>query len=133
MMTTGQILVPAVFYGVIAAGGVFSAASPSFTAPELARQVKQSLSNLIVCSADLKDVAVQAAKSSGVPLSRVLVLQSSPEWSLKAVDGERECRSDQRLVWKRVTDPEELKRSLVLLLYSSGTTGVPKGSAAESL
>jgi acyl-coenzyme A synthetase/AMP-(fatty) acid ligase len=30
------------------------------------------------------------------------------------------------LDWERITDPMALKDSLVCLLYSSGTTGVPK-------
>jgi len=90
------------------------------------------LNNLIVCSADLKDVAVEAAKICGVPLNRVLVLQpgDSGERSLKSVEGGVECRSSDGLTWRRITDREELKKSLILLLYSSGTTGIPKGEIA---
>jgi hypothetical protein len=64
---------------------VYSAASASYTAPELSRQVKQGSSNLIFCSEDAKDVAIQSVKDCGVPLSRVLVISSSPEWSMRAV------------------------------------------------
>jgi long-subunit acyl-CoA synthetase (AMP-forming) len=54
-------------------------------------------------------------------------LKSSPEWSLKTVVDGQSCISNQKLDWKRITDKEELENSLVLLLYSSGTTGPPKG------
>jgi len=37
------------------------------------------------------------------------------------------CTQGEELTWGRITDPEELKTSLIVLLYSSGTTGVPKG------
>ncbi|KFX93069.1 hypothetical protein O988_07008 [Pseudogymnoascus sp. VKM F-3808] len=126
-ISSGQPLLPVLFYGVVAAGGVYSAASSSFTTAELARQITQGGSNLVVCSPDTQDVAVAAAKQCGVPLSRVLCLKSSPEWSLQTVVDGQSCISNQKLDWKRITDKEELENSLVLLLYSSGTTGPPKG------
>jgi 4-coumarate--CoA ligase len=129
VMSSGQPLVPAVFYGIIAAGGVFSAASHSFTAQELARQIKQGQSNLLVCSEDMIHIAEEAAKICGIDKSRVVVFDSAPPWLLSSVDGSVKVRTEMspRLAFPRVTDREELKRSLVLLLWSSGTTGVPKG------
>jgi len=113
---------------VIAAGGVYSAASSSFTAPELERQIKQGNSNLVFCSEDVKEVAIQAARNCGVPLSRVLVIQSSPRWSMRSVEGDvHVLPSEGKLDWERITDQKKLDKSLVCLLYSSGTTGVPKG------
>lgn len=128
-ISSGQPLLPILFYGVIAAGGVYSAASASFTAPELSRQVKQGSSNLIFCSDDAKDVAVATAKECGVPLSRVLVISSSPKWEMRSIEGNKTCLpSNGKMDWERVTDQKELENSLICLLYSSGTTGVPKGN-----
>ncbi|KAE8450028.1 hypothetical protein EG329_007167 [Mollisiaceae sp. DMI_Dod_QoI] len=127
-ISSGQPLLPMLFYGVIAAGGVYSAASASFTASELERQIKQGNSNLVFCSEDAKDVAVQTARTCGVPLSRVLVIRSSPMWSILSIEDEVACLpSSGKLDWERIVDPEKLDNSLICLLYSSGTTGVPKG------
>ena len=121
-------MLPTVFYATICAGGVYSAASASSTAAELARQVRQGESNLIICSADAKEVAVTAAKDCGVPLERVMVLESSPR-VLNSIGSGRSCIADQELDWMRITDKDELENSVICLLYSSGTTGVPKGKS----
>lgn len=128
VISSGQPLLPMLFYGVIAAGGVYSAASASFTASELERQIKQGSSNLVFCSEDAREVAVEAARRCGVPLSRVVVITSSPSWSMVSLEDEVSVLpSKGKLDWKRITDREELENSLICLLYSSGTTGIPKG------
>lgn len=133
-ISSGQLLLPMLFYGVIAAGGVYSAASASFTASELERQIKQGNSNLVFCSEDAKDVAVKAAGSCGVPLSRVCVIKSSPEWTMRSLENDVSVLpSKGKLDWKRITDQEELENSLICLLYSSGTTGIPKGSLSQAV
>jgi len=44
------------------------------------------------------------------------------------VEGENDSLPEiGRLEWRRITDKKELDDSLICLLYSSGTTGVPKG------
>lgn len=125
--STLQILLPLAFYGTIAAGGIFSTASHSFTAAELARQIKQGDATVLICSPDLKDIALQAADLCGLTTDRVLVLDSTYQsWSCKSVDGSNDIWSKERLTWKRITDSDELHNSIIGLLYSSGTTGVPK-------
>jgi 4-coumarate--CoA ligase len=125
VISSGQILLPVLFYAVICAGGVYSAANTSATVPELARQVKQGGANLIACSEDTKDVVTGAALDCGVPLDRVLVLESRSR-TLSSVQSGINCMSRHELDWTRITDPHELEDSIICLLYSSGTTGVPK-------
>ena len=125
VVSSGQVLLPVLFYAVVCAGGVYSAANTSATVPELARQIRQGQANLIACSEDTKDVAVGAAKECGVPLDRVLVLESRSR-TIRSVHSGISCMSRQELDWARITDSQELEDSVICLLYSSGTTGVPK-------
>jgi 4-coumarate--CoA ligase len=126
--SSGQPAAAALFYGIIAAGGVLSAASPSYTPEELARQITQGHSNLLVVSGDKEDLGRRAAQIAGLPLSRVVIMNSEPSWEVRTLDGRSlDAVDGPRLTWRRITDEEELKRSLIVLLYSSGTTGVPKG------
>ena len=119
-------MIPVAFYGVIAAGGVYSAASPSSTASELARQIKIGKSNTVICSEEHVDVAKAAAKESGVPLGRILVLSSSPR-RLESLEDRLNVISSSRLDWQTITHRSALKQSLITILWSSGTTGLPKG------
>ncbi|SMY28163.1 unnamed protein product [Zymoseptoria tritici ST99CH_1A5] len=128
VITHGQILVPAALYAVIAAGGVYSAASPSSTVSELARQVKIGKSNLIICGAEHVDVASKAAKECGLPLKNVLLLESGKgKWGLKSLEGEVNVVSKGKQKWRKIFNPQVLKESLIVILWSSGTTGLPKG------
>ena len=128
VISYGQILVPAVLYGVIGAGGVYSAASPSSTVAELKRQVDIGTSRLIVCGSEHVDVARKAAKEAGLSEKNVLLLESGAgNWSLKSLDGNVNGIGQQKLDWKPITDPRALKESIIVILWSSGTTGLPKG------
>lgn len=138
-ISSGQVLLAPLFYGVIAAGGVYSAASSAFTPGELERQLKQGRATVVLSSYDCKDVAVTAAKRCGIPFDRVLVFESmGHKRILKDVtsDNSTNYLSDkftEELDWPRITNYEELKKSCTCLLYSSGTTGPPKGVKVSHL
>ena len=128
VISYGQIMVPAALFGAIAAGGVYSAASPSSTVAELGRQIEIGNSRLLICGSEHVDVAKKAAEVAGLPLRNVLLLDSTPgSWCLRSLDDSVNALSDIRLPWQKITDPNALEESLIVILWSSGTTGLPKG------
>ncbi|KAF4556029.1 AMP-binding enzyme-like protein 12 [Elsinoe fawcettii] len=127
---------PVVFMGTIMAGGVFSGANPSYVARELAYQLSDTGARFLITSDASIDTSIEAAESITFPKSRIFVfdngrntfdgnakpVKSIRPWSdLIASPSEGEAYR-----WPTFTKPEDLKR-LIVLNYSSGTTGVPKG------
>lgn len=131
--SSGQVALPCLFYGVVATEGVYSAASTLASADELAKQVTDGSARLLVCSEDALEVATTAAQRAGLPGKNVLVLRSSPDISLESADGSaawyyaRQRQQQPQLPWRVMTDVEELQETTVCLVYTSGTTGNPKG------
>ena len=120
------------FYSTVGAGGVFSGASSAFTIGELVRQVKDADAKVLLCSEEFEQRTVQAAKQCSIPLDRVLIIDSKTpkNWNLIAADSRSEVLNltdGPMLEWQRITNEKELHATTGCLLYSSGTTGLPKG------
>jgi len=126
-VSTGQHALACLFFGVIAAEGIYSAASPGATVEELVRQMRDGPAKVFFCSTDVKALAEAAAEVVGLPKRNVLVLESRPDVKLESIDGSVRCTFDQELQWRKITDAKELENSKICMLYSSGTTGLPKG------
>ncbi|KAF3048219.1 hypothetical protein E8E12_011317 [Didymella heteroderae] len=135
VISTGHYLLPTLFYGVIGAEGVFSAASAASTAGELSKQIIQAGSKILVTCEATRDVAVRAAEEAGWGANgggRVVLMSEDASWALKVVQGDSSLgpnlvNEKEKLEWQRITDRAVLENSLVVLIYSSGTTGLPKG------
>lgn len=127
VISHGQPYVPVAFYGTLAAGGVYSGASPSSTVAELSRQIAIANSRLIICGKEMKEIALKAAKQCNLPPERVLMLESYPSFKLSSLEGNINIISNRKLAWQRITDAEALEKSIIVILWSSGTTGLPKG------
>jgi len=134
-ISSGQIILASLFYGVVAAGGIYSAASSAFQSGELSRQLRQGKSGLLLASIDCKDTAIKAAQECNIPMSRVLLFDTMGHKRILADVGSNTNYLDSKaeMDWPRITDPEELKKSKACLLYSSGTTGPPKGVIVSHL
>ena len=135
VISTGHYLLPVLFYGIIGAGGVFSAASAASTASELGKQIQGAQSKVLFAGEATREVAVRAAEEAGWGRNgggRVLVMGEGREWTVRVVGadgglGRNLIDEREVLAWDAITDPRELEERLVVLIYSSGTTGLPKG------
>ena len=127
-VSSGQSSLACFFYGVVAAEGVYSAASPMSTATDLERQIRDGPGQVVVCSADVKETVSSAAKAAGLPARNILILESHPHIKLTSVDESLACDFKGTLDWRVITNTHELEHSKICVLYSSGTTGLPKGA-----
>ena len=132
-ISSGNPFIPVFFYSIVAAGGVFSGASTSYRTAELSHQIKDANASLLVCTPEFENITVDAAKHCGVPLDRVLILDSKTprQWTLRSIDQTDVLQSTnshgRSLEWQRIVDQKQLEDITICLLYSSGTTGLPKG------
>lgn len=125
-------MLPCVFYSVIAAGGIYSAASTGSTPQELSRQITQGHASLIITSVDCQAVAEKAAREAGLaPESIVIVDSTGGKQRLLDHDGKDLLPFNRTLDWEVITDKQVLQDRPVALVYSSGTTGEPKGAWSQ--
>ena len=106
-----------VFHGVAIGGGAVTTINPTYTAGEVTRQLVDSGAKYLVTIEQFLDTALAAARASGV--ERVFVLGD-------AQDG---ARSFFELLASDPADQVDIDTGehVVVLPFSSGTTGLPKG------
>ncbi len=119
-----QVMVAPHCLGVLCAGGIHATCSVTATAFELARQIRLSSPKILICSPQTRKPAEEAIEQSGTDVK--LVMMVSENLDIVDVNG-KSIVSKRKLEWKRITDPNVLEKTTACLVYSSGTTGVPKG------
>ncbi|KAI0100046.1 hypothetical protein GGR51DRAFT_533655 [Nemania sp. FL0031] len=116
-----------VFFGVHYVGGAASTANPTYTAKELAFQMKDSGAKGIVTQLPMLSVAREAARAIGLPEDRIILLGDGRDPSGKFKHFTEIKPTGLLGAFNLGPTRVDPKTDLAFLVYSSGTTGMPKG------
>ncbi|KAL6401488.1 4-coumarate- ligase [Ilyonectria robusta] len=131
LLSGNHVLFPALFVGVLMAGGVFTGASPAFTPREVAYQLRDSEASFLIVAPELANTAVEGAKLAGLPPSRIFLFNDTTNADAVVSGGVRRwaelLAGDAEATAFDWVEPEDPRSTTCCLNYSSGTTGAPKG------
>lgn len=128
-----QILIGPTLFGILTAEGIYSTCSRLATPFELARQISLCTPKILICSPQTKSIAQAVLKSHGSDTAPILLEMDSKQRDLRLVSSGKSILGAAYLPRKRLANPAVLRQRTACLIYSSGTTGTPKGIVSSNV
>lgn len=123
-----DIWYPIFFLGVIAAGGVYAGTNPAYTAHELSHALKTAKVKYVLSQRDLIGPVLKAAADVGLAEEKVILFNPHGEDASAGRLQWKDLLKHGEADWVRFDDLETAKNTTAALLFSSGTTGLPKAA-----
>ncbi|KZS94809.1 acetyl-CoA synthetase-like protein [Sistotremastrum niveocremeum HHB9708] len=118
-----HLLYPAVLYGTIAAGAIFTGANPTYGEYELLHQLRDSGAKVIFASSATLQVVLACATKLSIPKEHIFLIDGS-RGDLRGIEDLLDFEGRD---WRKLTKFREVTTTTAALAYSSGTTGLSKG------
>jgi 4-coumarate--CoA ligase len=131
LISENQIMTPVTIYGIVNAGGVVSSCPAQASSLEIAKQIASSRPKLVICSPAVVEVVVKGVEMSVLRGCKVAVMSSANHKQELKLLGGTNLISEGKVEIETITDQKILTNRVIFLIYSSGTTGVPKGHPVE--
>ncbi|KAL4941673.1 hypothetical protein BDV06DRAFT_235939 [Aspergillus oleicola] len=123
LMSPNCIDTPAVTWGCHYIGGVVAPINPGLSARELEQQLLRSQAKGIVAHPSCLGTAIEAAKLASLSSDGVLVLGGTSNGRGRITTGQFVEKASPQCAEPAQVSPDDV----AFLVYSSGTTGLPKG------